>query len=50
MPRLLHEVHTLARTYHWEERTILGLARLRRREYLALIEADALAALVPGGS
>jgi hypothetical protein len=48
--RLWRDVHVLARTYHWEEGTILALPRPRRCDYLALIEADQLAALVAGAS
>jgi hypothetical protein len=39
--QLLREVHSLALYYHWTESEILGLARHRRRAYLALL-SDAL--------
>ena len=38
---LLREVHRLAGHYHWTEDTILALPTRRRRQYLALIRADA---------
>ncbi len=34
--RLLHEVHTLARTYGWREADILSLSAARRRAYLEM--------------
>lgn len=46
--RLLREIHTLAREYHWAERDILALARSRRQSYLALIEAEHDAGLIAG--
>lgn len=39
--RLLREVHTLARAYHWSETDILGLTPDRRRTYLTLIADEA---------
>jgi hypothetical protein len=48
--RLRRDVHVLARTYHWEEATILALPRTRRCDYLAMIEADELGALVGGAT
>jgi hypothetical protein len=39
--RLMAEVHTLAMTYHWSLSDILSLTRGERRQYLALIDADA---------
>ena len=44
----LPDVHTLARSYHWAEREILGLAMSRRSAYLMLLEEDADAALLAG--
>ncbi|MGB3336088.1 MAG: hypothetical protein WBA73_02810 [Devosia sp.] len=38
---LLGEVHRLAVHYHWNEDTILALPTRRRRQYLALVRADA---------
>ena len=35
-PRMLREVHVLARAYGWSERDILGLSATRRRLYLEL--------------
>lgn len=35
--RLLHEVHALARAYHWSERDILALPAARRRFYLGCL-------------
>lgn len=45
---LLHEVHVLAREYHWSERQILRLPVPKRRAYLAMIEAERDAALIAG--
>ncbi len=39
--RLAGEVHTLAMAYHWGLSEILSLTRAERRQYIALIEADA---------
>ncbi len=39
--RLLREIHTLARAYHWSEADILGLSPTRRQAYLALVADDA---------
>ncbi len=39
--RLMSEVHSLAVTYHWGLEEILALKRTERRQYLALIEAEA---------
>ncbi|MBB4634924.1 phage baseplate protein [Longimicrobium terrae] len=36
--RLLGEVHTLARAYHWSENEILSMTPRRRRAYLDLVE------------
>lgn len=36
--RLLGEVHTLARAYHWSENEILSMTARRRRAYLDLVE------------
>ena len=35
--RLLHDIHMLARAYHWSEAEILSLPANRRRAYLELI-------------
>lgn len=37
--RLLYEVHTLARAYHWSERDILSMSAQRREAYLDLVGA-----------
>ena len=37
---LLEDIHALARHYHWSEEQILALPRMRRRQYLALIDRD----------
>jgi hypothetical protein len=37
--RLLHEIHILARVYHWRERDILELTPTRRRWYLEMATA-----------
>lgn len=37
--RLLGEVHTLASAYGWSERAILDLSPLRRRYYIAMVQA-----------
>ena len=37
--RLLHEVHVLARAFHWSESDILAMSPRRRRLYLELAEA-----------
>ncbi len=34
--RLLEEVHTLARAYHWREADILALSSRRRQAYLEM--------------
>ena len=34
--RLLGEVHTLARAYHWREAEILAMSSRRRQAYLEL--------------
>ncbi|MBS1693069.1 MAG: hypothetical protein JST91_12690 [Actinobacteria bacterium] len=44
--RLLDEVHTLAKVYHWSEAVILGLSGARRQAYLLRIERDRDAALL----
>ncbi len=36
--RLDHEIHTLAFIYHWSEKDILDLPRVRRQRYLQIIE------------
>ncbi|MFD0119439.1 hypothetical protein ACFVZL_36215 [Streptomyces sp. NPDC058320] len=38
--RLLHDVHTLASHYHWNEADILRLPPARRAQYLAMVAAD----------
>lgn len=38
-PRLLREVHVLARAYGWREADILAMSPLRRQMYLELIDA-----------
>jgi hypothetical protein len=38
---LLREIDAIARAYHWREPDILALPVLRRRRYLALVEARA---------
>ena len=43
---LLRQVHTIARTYHWSEREVLGLEVPRRVAYLLLIEEEADTALL----
>lgn len=35
--RLLHEVHALARAYHWRETDILAMSARRRRRYLEIL-------------
>jgi hypothetical protein len=35
--RLLREVHTLARAYHWREADILAMSAVRRRRYLEIL-------------
>ena len=49
--RLAGEIHTLAMAYHWGLNEILNLKRSERRQYLALIDADArrLSARSTGG-
>jgi len=42
------EIHQLARSYHWEESTILRLSYARRGRYLALLEKDEHANLFGG--
>jgi hypothetical protein len=42
------EIHQLARSYHWEESTILRLSYARRGRYLALLEKDEQANLFGG--
>jgi hypothetical protein len=37
--RLLRDVSTLARVYHWSEQSILGMSARRRRTYLELADA-----------
>jgi hypothetical protein len=37
--RLLDEVHTLARAYHWPEADILAMSSRRRQAYLELAMA-----------
>lgn len=37
--RLLYEVHTLARAYHWSEADVLAMTARRREAYLALVGA-----------
>ncbi|GHE20373.1 hypothetical protein C1H70_16180 [Halomonas urumqiensis] len=37
---LLHDIHLLARCYHWSEAAILDLPAQRRRHYLTLIDQD----------
>jgi len=37
---LLHDIHRLARCYHWSEAAILELPVQRRRHYLRLIDQD----------
>lgn len=37
-PRLLHEVHSLARAYGWRESDILAMSPTRRQLYLELID------------
>ncbi len=39
-PRLLGEVHVLARAYGWGLGDILGLPRVDRRAFVGLIERD----------
>ncbi len=39
--RMIEEIHTLARAYHWREQDILEMSAFRRRMYLDLIEAEA---------
>lgn len=43
---LLQAVHTLARSYHWAERDILGLSLARRQAYLMLLDEETDAALL----
>jgi hypothetical protein len=38
--RLEHEVHLLARRYHWSEREILSLPRKKRRRYIQLLQEE----------
>lgn len=38
-PRLLREVHALARAYGWREADILAMSPMRRQTYLELIDA-----------
>jgi hypothetical protein len=38
--QLYHEVHVLARHYHWSEAEILGLTRAKRRMYLEFLATD----------
>ena len=42
---LLHQVHFLARAYHWSEEEVLRIPAWRRSRYLALIERDAEGAM-----
>jgi hypothetical protein len=39
--RMFHDIHALARTYHWNEREILSLSSERRNQYLELCDTDA---------
>jgi hypothetical protein len=39
-PRLAVEIHQLARAYHWSLPEILGLSRVQRRAFVALIEQE----------
>lgn len=43
---LLHDVHRLARIYHWSQCDILTMSLRRRLAYLELIDADETAALI----
>jgi hypothetical protein len=38
--RLLEEVHSIARAYHWSEAEILALPLPRRRRYLDLLQGE----------
>ena len=45
---LLHEVHALARSYHWTEPTVFHLSCARRLAYLALLEEEQDSVLLAG--
>lgn len=40
LPRLEHDVHTLALHYHWSEQDILALPRTKRLRYIRLLQAE----------
>jgi hypothetical protein len=39
--RMFHDIHALARAYHWNEKEILSLSSERRNHYLELCDTDA---------
>ncbi|THB72175.1 MAG: hypothetical protein D6B28_06020 [Gammaproteobacteria bacterium] len=41
--QLLNDIHTIAQSYHWNEKEILALSKQRREIYLDLIEQDSIA-------
>ncbi len=43
---LVHDIHALARAYHWREADILALKLGRRAAYLTLLDDEATAALI----